>query len=280
MSQTFECGDNTALVGYLYGECEIAEREAIGAHVTVCAACAAELAALESTRIHLASWTPPEAELGFAVGRPQASEPRVRQAAVLKPAGAWGFAPASWTGRPMPGWAQVAAAAAIFAAGLGLGIVRGTLPVGAPGGTRAVTAVAATAATTAATAIATIAASGPGASTSGISTADLTALEQRLRQEIAQIRRAAPVREAAGPVSPSEAQLLARVRALIDESEQRQQRELALRTAQVVRDFDSQRRVDLAQIQQSFGQIEGLTGAEVREQRQMLNYLMRVSQQP
>jgi hypothetical protein len=73
--------------------------------------------------------------------------------------------------------------------------------------------------------------------------------------------------------------LLARVRTLIEESEQRQQRELALRTAQVVRDFDSQRRVDLAQIQRNFGQIEGLTGAEAREQREMLNYLMRVSEQ-
>ena len=69
------------------------------------------------------------------------------------------------------------------------------------------------------------------------------------------------------------------MRTLIDESEQRQQRELALRTAQIVSDFDSQRRVDLTQIQRSFGQIEGLTGAEVREQREMLNYLMRVSQQ-
>ena len=45
-----------------------------------------------------------------------------------------------------------------------------------------------------------------------------------------------------------------------------------------LRDFDSQRSVDLAQIQRSFGQMEGATSAEVREQRQMLNYLMRVSQ--
>ena len=68
------------------------------------------------------------------------------------------------------------------------------------------------------------------------------------------------------------------MRQLIAESEQRQQNQLALRTAQVVRDFDTQRRADLTQIQNSFGQIEGLTGAEVKEQRQMLNYLMRVSQ--
>jgi hypothetical protein len=88
--------------------------------------------------------------------------------------------------------------------------------------------------------------------------------------------------ETVAPPSPSlgnEAQLMTRVRALIEESEQRQQRELALRTAELVRDFDSQRRVDLAQIQRNFGQIEGLTGAEVREQREMLNYLIRASQQ-
>ena len=94
--------------------------------------------------------------------------------------------------------------------------------------------------------------------------------------------RASPWARSAAPASApatSDGLLLARVRALIDESERRQQRELALRTAQVLRDFDSQRRVDLEQIQRSFGQFEGLTGAEVREQRQMLNYLMRVSQQ-
>ena len=35
MSDTFQCGDNTALVGYLYDECEPAERAAIDAHVDV-----------------------------------------------------------------------------------------------------------------------------------------------------------------------------------------------------------------------------------------------------
>ena len=50
MSQTFQCGENTALVGYVYDECEASERAAIDAHVAICAACAAELAALQSTR--------------------------------------------------------------------------------------------------------------------------------------------------------------------------------------------------------------------------------------
>jgi len=96
---------------------------------------------------------------------------------------------------------------------------------------------------------------------------------------MAQLRTTATNSSTAPPQRISEAQLLAHVRTLIDESEQRQQRALAMRTAQVFRDFDSQRRMDLAQIQRSFGQIEGLTGAEVREQREMLNYLMRVSEQ-
>jgi hypothetical protein len=109
-----------------------------------------------------------------------------------------------------------------------------------------------------------------------VTAASLDALERRLRDEIAQLRPSAPDSTAA--LGPVDDQLLARVRALIDESERRQQRELALRTQQIVRDFDSQRRVDLEQIQRNFGQIEGLTNAEVREQRQMLNYLMRVSQ--
>jgi hypothetical protein len=65
---------------------------------------------------------------------------------------------------------------------------------------------------------------------------------------------------------------------MIQESEQRQQRELALRTAEVVRDFDAQRSVDLTRIERTLGQMDGTTGVEVEQQRQMLNYLMRVSQ--
>jgi hypothetical protein len=65
---------------------------------------------------------------------------------------------------------------------------------------------------------------------------------------------------------------------MIDESEQRQRRELALRSAELVRDFDAQRNVDLARIERTLGQMDGTTGVEVAQQRQMLNYLMRVSQ--
>ncbi|MBI4887738.1 MAG: hypothetical protein HY824_11645 [Acidobacteria bacterium] len=267
MSDIFQCGDNAALVGFLYGECEAAERAAIASHVAVCAACAAELAALEATRIQLASWTPPEVDLGFVISRPHA----------VAASGARRLAPAAWFIRPLPAWAQMVAAGMIFAAGLALGIARSSMDaerVLGGGDGRGTVPVDAT-----------------GASASAqVSPGELAALERRLRGEIAQIRTAAARDAAPAPSGASaavargaqgdvEGPLMARVRALIDESEQRQQRELALRTTQIVRDFDSQRRVDLTQIQRNFGEIEGLTGAEAREQRQMLNYLMRVSQQ-
>jgi anti-sigma factor RsiW len=253
MTETFQCGDNAALVGYLYDECETHERTAIAAHVTVCAACAAELAALRSARVQLAAWSPPEAELGFLITQRQAPQPLEfkRDARPQR---------THWFARPLPAWAQVAAATIVFAVGTLLGIAQGTNGVGSP---RNVT---------------------PASAQQGLATnvseASLAALERRLRDEMATIRVAN--RETVAPSSPSlgnETQLMTRVRALIEESEQRQQRELALRTAELVRDFDSQRRVDLAQIQRNFGQIEGLTGAEVREQREMLNYLIRASQQ-
>jgi hypothetical protein len=156
----------------------------------------------------------------------------------------------------------VAAAVVIFGAGLSLGVLRGTI---APASTPAVTSVAAT----------PVAVQPRTASIT-----DLAALEQRLRAEMAQIRTASTTRAAASSSqASSDSDILARVRTLIEESEQRQQRELALRTAQVVRDVESQRRVDMQNVRSIVGQMEGTTGAEIARQQQTLQYLMRVSQQ-
>jgi hypothetical protein len=168
---------------------------------------------------------------------------------------------ARWWTHPLPAWAQAAAAVVIFGAGLWLGVAQGTVP---------------TSEQTVTTQADTVS-SAPAAAASTVSAEDLAALERRLRGEIAQMRVAAPARTA-GPQA-SDTEVLARVRELLEESEQRQQRELALRMTQVMRDVETQRRVDLAQIQGTFRQIEGVTGAQVLEQRDMLNYLMRVSQQ-
>jgi hypothetical protein len=61
---------------------------------------------------------------------------------------------------------------------------------------------------------------------------------------------------------------------MLGESEERQQRELALRTAQLLRDVEIQRKVDMATVQQNIGQIQGTTGAELLRQRELYNQLL------
>ena len=106
----------------------------------------------------------------------------------------------------------------------------------------------------------------------------LAALEQSLRRELRGRARVAGARpRLAGRARPAE---LARVRTLIQESERRQQQELALRLAQLGRDLDLQRRADLVRIDQGIGQLEGRTGAAVARQREMLDYIVRAGLRP
>jgi hypothetical protein len=247
MSDKFQCGDNPALVGYLYDECEPDERIAIAAHVAVCAACAAELAALESTRAHVASWAPPEADLGFQVVRGDVA--RSDAPRILTPS--FASAPAPWWRQPIPAWAQAAAAVLIFAAGVSIGIARD----GAIGGEARMAAQAPQAASAVQPAPAA-------AAPAAVSAQDLAALEERLRAEITQAQAAgaaapAPRLVAAGGVSSDDLQAL----------EQRLQSEMALRMTQMAREFEMQRRVDLARIGQELGPFN----AEIMRQRQELN---------
>ena len=72
-----------------------------------------------------------------------------------------------------------------------------------------------------------------------------------------------------------------RVKALVDESERRQQNELALRMGEVIRDLNVQRQADLRKIDQNLGMFQDRTGVEVLRNRQKLDYILqRVSQQP
>ena len=254
MSETFTCGDHGALVSYLYDECAPNQRRAISAHVAICRACAEEITSLGATREQLATWTPPEAQLGFRIVSDSPSSNVLR--------------PSRWWQKPMPAWAQAAAAALIFATGVTLGALRVVTSPSDRGSTGS--ALQQANATTLA------------ASTASVTKADLAVVEQRLRSELSQVRSTGSTVSARNTsdtaAAPGDARILERVRAMIQDSEQRQQRELALRTAEVVRDFDAQRRDDLTRIERTMGQMDGTTGVEVAQQRQMLNYLMRVSQ--
>jgi len=85
------------------------------------------------------------------------------------------------------------------------------------------------------------------------------------------------------PAAGGDEVLLRRVRALIDESERRQKRELALRVGELVNDVNTQRQADLTRIGNNLGVILNNTGLEALRQRQVQNelmgYIQRVSQQ-
>ena len=241
------CGDGQALIAYLYDECTANERSRMELHVQSCDVCATELAELEGARERLAVWAPPDAALGFRV----AAEPPA-PAPVVPIRVAW------WR-QPMPVWGQAVAAVALF----GLGMAAGSR--GLNGGTGRNSPAAETARAT-------------------VSPESLAQLESRMKQEIAAIRtasaaQAAPVAAANRASSnPGEEAIMRQVRELLRDSERRQDEAFTVRAAQLSRDAEIQRRVDLAQMQQTLTQVQGSTTEEVRRQREMLNYLVNVSQ--
>lgn len=248
------------LVAYLYGEDAPAQRQALEVHLASCPACSRELRDLQDVRQHLARWEAPEIELGFRIHRdPVAAQP-VRR---------W------W---PVPAWAQAVAAVFVLTAGAALAnldVRYGSFSLRV--GWDAARAPEASQPGGAASQAATPTAPAP-ASADAVWRDELDKLAGQLRAEIgarAEANRQVPVTSSARADRDA---LVQQMRALITESERRQQRELALRLTQVIHDVERQRQDDLTRIEQTFGQLEGFTGAEAARQRELLNYLMRVSQ--
>jgi hypothetical protein len=241
--------DAEALLNFVYDECQPDERRRMAAHLDTCAACADEVAGLRDARTQLAAWAPPEAVLGFTISA--ASSP----ATVLAPVATH----LAWWRRPTPVWAQAVAAAVLF----GVGLAMGSRQVASP----------ATEARTARTAAPAVAG---GPAVTAVTTEDLARVEATLRNEISRTR-AATV-SVATPTPQRNDEVLRQVRELLRDSEQQQQNALDVRVAQLARDAEIQRRVDQANLQRTVMQIQGTTGEEVRQQREMLNYLVNVSQ--
>jgi anti-sigma factor RsiW len=261
MSTPVRCEDKDRLAAYLYGEDSIVDRVAVEAHLAMCPACAEEMTALRGVRAQLREWHAPDIGVDFRVVR----EPRT-------PAQRWWAAP--------PLWAQTAAAVLVLSAGAALANLNvryGPDGVSVTTGWHPPTAAASAPMAAQARPVASVRAA---ADREAWQTA-VRASEDRLRRELLDglhaqtaVQPTAMVAHASRPDD-----LLRQVRSLIEESERRQHRELALRLTQVLRDVDNQRRADLMRIEQNMGQIEGFTGAEAAHQRDMLNYLVRVSQQ-
>lgn len=233
-----------ALLDYLYEEGDPAERIKVARHLQECAPCSVAVLELQSVRGLLSEWTPPAATLGFKLVQSHADAP------LATPPGAV----SRWRpGAGWPAWAQAAAAMLLFVAGMGASQLRFEYGNGA-------LTVRSRAVEPAAVAEAPVAHSG----TDVLLPPTYVSLLD-------------PSASRSGSAASAD-EVLRRVKALIDQSESRQQRELALRLSDVVHDFDTQRQADMQRVDQNFGQLEGQTGAELARSREMLNSLVKVSQ--
>jgi hypothetical protein len=259
------------LMAYLYDEIEPAERATFEAHLGGCARCRVELSALGGVRGPLARWAPPE--FGRLDALPARREPLVgvsgepprssdHAAAVRTP---------HWWHLPL--WAQAAAAALVlgvsagvanlnvhYDAANGLNIrtgwkneVQGVHGVQEVQGVQRV--------------------QGVQEVRDLVSRDELARLERQLRDEMRTAQTATS--NSVAHVAPADTDVLRRVKAMVDDSERRQQREMALRLAELVREVNAQRQADLRKIDLNLDQGR----VEVLKNRQILDYYMqRVSQ--
>jgi hypothetical protein len=251
------------LLDYLYGEMAASDRNAFERHLHDCVDCRTEFAELGGTRLALASWSPPDPELGFRIVSRAQPEPR-RSLYQFRPA-------------------LGLAAAAVLVLALAAAVANVEVRYDSNG-----------------FAVRTGWTNGAGDATNGGAPAalsataaseqwkaDLQLLDARLKQleqggerTVQAATLPADGTQGNAPAARmSDAELLRAVRNIIAESERRQQRELALRVTQVIRDFDAARAGDLARVEQGLRQIQGLTDAELIQHRNTLNHLLRVTQQ-
>jgi hypothetical protein len=304
------CPDQDALVSYLYDEfdgSELLDRQEIEQHLDACESCAAEVAALGGVRRQMREWAAPEkTPLGFRVVREPAVTPRrwggmsvpfpLAAAAALVLGATLGMARLdvqydSHGFRVRTGWGHEDVATTAVASSTEI-----SQTASAGSGSRAIEASGARVVSAASLGGAATGQGGvpplvaPAPSSAAPWRSDMATLERQMRQEFAALRQSDLAR-AGGQVtaasvvngdgaSPrmSDQVLLQRIQQLIDQSEVRQQQNLALRVAEISRDFDVQRRSDLVRIEQSFGRINDQREQDATQQRLMLNAI-RVSQQ-
>jgi hypothetical protein len=248
-------GRDDLLVAYLYDDIEPADRATFNAHLARCGRCSHELDELRGVRTTLSVWTPPEPVLHH---QPRATSPAARSI-ISEPRAT----PRSW--HDVPAWAQVAAAVLLL--GVSAGIANIEVRRDTTGWTVST-------GWWKSSSIVSKNSAPPEAPAAAPWRADLVALEQQLRNEF----HAVAPRAVPAAATISDADLQRRVRSILEESERRQERELALRVAEVMKDVNAQRQADLVKIDRSLGFIQSSTYGEQMKQREVVNYLLKVSQ--
>jgi len=262
---TYSGNRDEALVTFLYDDAwSGSERTSFGAHLATCAACREELDGMRGVRAELGRWNPPEPNFAITCSNTPPGHSAINQQSATGNQHWW---------RSVPAWAQVAAALLVL--GVSAGIANLDVRYDSQGlSIRTGWSQPRSAAAPPAASGVNVAASSTGAKAPW--KADLDALQQQLTAEMRTRTAAASAQSTA--VRPADADLVRRVRALIDESEKRQQRELALRVAEVLRDVNVQRQADLAKVNRALGAVENNLGVEVLKTRQQVNLMYRASQ--
>lgn len=243
---------DAVLVAYLYDDIAAAERVAFETHVATCLPCRSELAELQSVRSTLAQWATPESSrvsLQSPVASLQSSP-----------------GPRAWW-HSVPVWAQVAAAMLVLGVSAsianldirydrnGLNVTTGWSKPAAP-----------------------VAQAVPAATTDAPWRAEIAALQTELRSgmraQAATVAAASTLRPASASGAMSDEEFGRRVRVMLNDSEKKQQKELAVQLVQLQKDFYAQRQADLRRNNQLFRDVMSTYGDEIVKQQRQINYLL------
>jgi hypothetical protein len=249
----FSCTDKETLVSYIYGECDAATRGAVDSHLAGCPACTDEVAGFGAVRETLSQWAAPERAGGFRLVRDEEAPATTAPATVLRPARWWQSA--------LPALARAAAAILLVAGGAALAnlevrydkdgfVVRTGWQKASPAVVRVSTPTQAPAPQPAA------AVSVPGETPAADFAAfrsELAAFQRQMRDEVRQqlatVKTSAPAPvQVAGNVGFDENRFMQRVYTALDESERRQQVNVATYMSRLVNDLQAGRSIDMRRI--------------------------------
>jgi hypothetical protein len=233
------CDSKELLVSFLYDEIDPASKREFQKHLSTCVECRDELAELGATRAQIATWTPPDADLGFRMVR-EAASPKRRW---FQWSPAWGFA------------AAAVVLLAISAAIANLDIRYGSDGLVVRTGWNHSVELAQQSAAT------------------NVTPVDWKADADRLDRRVRELERLMAGRQGSEIQNASMSEQ--RVRDLVGQSEGRQQRAFAARLADLTREFDARRQLDLATIDQGMTRLQNTSGAELKQYRELVNRNLR-----
>jgi hypothetical protein len=240
---------DAAMVAYLYdddGGFGSAERVAFEAHVMTCEPCRTEVSELRRVRSTLAQWATPDTTSG------------VHQSFASHQTTSWWHA--------VPVWAQVAAAMLVL--GVAASIANLDIRYDRVNGLNIRTGWSKVASSQSAGVVPARDAD------SALWHAELSAVQDQLRQEMHAQLAAVSANRTAIPAAMSDAQLQQRVRSLLDESEQKQEQALALHLAQLQKDLGAQRQADIRRTNELFRAVMSTYDDHIAKQQRQIDYLL------